>query len=181
MIYKPLLITILVAILLLIGPAQLLAGGSPKNVVAASRTTPLTIDGVLSEPVWEAAVPVGGFLQYDPAEGAPATERTTVRALFDDDNIYFGIFCHDSDPSGINRQLTRRDRTAQSDRVSVIIDSYHAHTTAFLFGVTVSGVQSDGVLSYDGLLYDVQWDAVWEAGLRGSGRRPSGSSRRPSP
>ncbi|HLF14285.1 MAG TPA: hypothetical protein VI932_05300, partial [Bacteroidota bacterium] len=116
----------LAAIVLPIGPAQLLAGGSPRNIVAAARTTPVTIDGVLSEPVWETAVPVGGFLQYNPAEGSPATERTTVRALFDDDNIYFGIFCHDSDPAGIDRQLTRRDRTAQSDRVSVIIDSYHA-------------------------------------------------------
>ena len=46
----------------------------------------------------------------------------------------------------------------------MIIDSYHDHTTAFLFGVTASGVQSDGVFSYDGLVYDVQWDAVWEAG-----------------
>ena len=164
MISKPLLIVSLAAIVLPIGPAQLLAGGSPRNIVAAARTTPVTIDGVLSEPVWETAVPVGGFLQYNPAEGSPATERTTVRALFDDDNIYFGIFCHDSDPAGIDRQLTRRDRTAQSDRVSVIIDSYHAHTTAFLFGVTASGVQSDGVFSYDGLVYDVQWDAVWDAG-----------------
>jgi hypothetical protein len=62
--------------------------------------------------------------------------------------------------------MTRRDRTAQSDRISIIIDSYHAHTTAFLFAVTVSGVQSDGVFSYDGLVYDVQWDAVWEAETR---------------
>jgi hypothetical protein len=143
-------------------PAPLPAGGSPRDIVATRRTSPLTIDGVLSEPAWDAAVPAGGFRQYDPEEGAPATERTTVRALFDDDNIYFGIFCYDSEPSLIDRQLTRRDRTSQSDRVSVIIDSYHGHTTAFLFGVAASGVQSDGVFSYDGLVYDVQWDAVWE-------------------
>ncbi len=161
---KPFLAALLLALLAAPGGGPLLAGGSPKNIVAAARTTPVTIDGVLSEPVWENAVPVAGFLQYDPAEGSPATERTTVRALFDDDNIYFGVFCHDSDPALIDRQLTRRDRTAQSDRVSVIIDSYHGHATAFLFGVTASGVQSDGVFSYDGILYDVQWDAVWEVG-----------------
>ena len=164
MISKPFLAALLLAALFAPGSGPLLAGGSPRNIVAAARTTPVTVDGVLSEPVWESAVQVGGFLQYDPAEGSPATERTTVRALFDDDNIYFGIFCHDSDPSLIDRQLTRRDRTAQSDRVSVIIDSYHGHETAFLFGVTASGVQSDGVFSYDGILYDVQWDAVWEVG-----------------
>jgi hypothetical protein len=154
----------LAAVLAFPPAAELFADGSPKNLVATHRSTAITIDGVLSEQAWEEAVPVGGFLQYDPVEGAPATERTSVRALFDDDNVYFGIFCHDGDPSAIDRQLTRRDRTGQSDRVSVIIDSYHAHATAFLFSVSASGVQSDGVFSYDGLLYDVQWDAVWEAG-----------------
>lgn len=145
------------------GPGAI-AGGSPRTIVAAQRATAITVDGVLSERAWEAAVPAGGFLQFDPSEGSPATERTVVRALFDDHNVYFGIFCHDDDPSSIERQLTRRDRTSQSDRVSVIIDSYHAHATAFLFGVSASGVQSDGVFSYDGLVYDIQWDAVWESG-----------------
>ncbi|HLA99962.1 MAG TPA: DUF5916 domain-containing protein, partial [Bacteroidota bacterium] len=137
-------------------------GGSVRNIVAAPRHSPVVLDGLLTEPAWDAAVPVGGFEQYDPDEGAAATENTTVRALFDDGNLYFGIFCFDADPSGIDRRLSRRDRTAQSDRVSVIIDSYHAHTTAFLFATTASGVQSDGVFSYDGLVYDVQWDVVWE-------------------
>ena len=154
----------IIAILALACHARLPASGSERNIVAFQRSSPVTIDGVLSEAAWNAAVPAGGFIQYDPAEGSPATEMTTVRALFDDDNIYFGIFLSDSDPAGIDHQLTRRDRSAQSDRVSVIIDSYHDHTTAFLFGVTASGVQSDGVFSYDGLVYDVQWDAVWEAG-----------------
>jgi hypothetical protein len=149
-------------LLLSLAPPTVSAGGSGRNIVAAAREGGIVLDGRLDDPAWDAAVPVGGFLQYDPQEGAPATEITTVRALFDDDNIYFGIFMADSDPSGIDRRLSRRDRTAQTDRVSVIIDSYHAHTTAFLFATTVAGVQSDGVFSYDGLVYDVQWDAVWE-------------------
>ncbi len=152
----------LAGILSLLAPRPLSAGGSGRNIVAVPLEGGIVIDGRLTDPAWEAAVPVGGFLQYDPEEGAVATEATTVRALFDDHHLYFGIFCADSDPSGIDGRLSRRDRTAQSDRVSVIIDSYHAHTTAFLFATTVAGVQSDGVFSYDGLVYDVQWDAVWE-------------------
>lgn len=153
----------IVAILAAAFHGRLPASGSERNIVAFPRSTPVTIDGVLSEPAWDAAVPTGGFLQYDPDEGSPATEPTAVRALFDDHNVYFGIFLGDSDPGGIDRRLTRRDRSAQADRISVIIDSYHDHSTAFLFGVTASGVQSDGIFSYDGLVYDVQWDAVWEA------------------
>src|SRR3990172_2359533 len=126
-------------LLLLTLPAAAPAGGSVRNIVAAPRHSPVVLDGLLTEPAWDAAVPVGGFEQYDPDEGAAATENTTVRALFDDGNLYFGIFCFDADPSGIDRRLSRRDRTAQSDRVSVIIDSYHSHTTPFLFATTASG------------------------------------------
>ena len=107
----------IIAILALACHARLPASGSERNIVAFQRSSPVTIDGVLSEAAWNAAVPAGGFIQYDPAEGSPATEMTTVRALFDDDNIYFGIFLSDSDPAGIDHQLTRRDRSAQSDRV----------------------------------------------------------------
>jgi len=153
---------LLLLLILCAAPPAASAGGSGKNIVATRLEGKIALDGLLDDPAWGQAVPVGGFLQYDPEEGAVATEQTTVRALFDDGNIYFGIFCADSDPSGIDTRLTRRDRTAQSDRVSVIIDSYHGHTTAFLFATTVSGVQSDGIFSYDGLVYDVQWDAVWE-------------------
>jgi hypothetical protein len=82
--------------------------------------------------------------------------------LYDDKALYVGVHCYDTDPSAITQQMTRRDRSVQSDRFSVIIDSYHDHSTAFLFSGSVSGVISDGILSQDGLVYDVQWDAVWE-------------------
>lgn len=147
---------------MLLAYGSLLGGTSPKNIVASRAAVPPRNDGFLDESVWSTAVPVMGFLQFDPEEGAPPTEQTSVRILYDDDALYVGIICRDSDPSGIISQLTRRDRSTQSDRVSVIIDSYHDHSTAFLFSGTVSGVQSDGLLSQDGLVYDVQWDAVWK-------------------
>jgi hypothetical protein len=144
-----------------------LAGGgtSPKAVVAArlpASVPPPRIDGDLSDAAWRLAVPISHFDQFDPEEGAPATERTTVSVLFDDNALYFGVKCYDSDPSGIVEQLSRRDRTLQSDKCTITIDSYHDHTTAYMFSGTVSGIQSDGVLSHDGLAYDGQWDAVWE-------------------
>ncbi len=151
----------LVFALLLFGNV-LIGGTSPKSIVAARTTASLKIDGYLSEADWQRAVPVGGFFQYDPDEGAKGTEETTARLLYDDDALYVGVVCSDSHPEEIVSQLTRRDRTTQADRISVIVDSYHDHSTAFLFSGSVSGVQTDGVLSHDGLVYDVQWDAVWE-------------------
>ncbi|MFI5252020.1 MAG: DUF5916 domain-containing protein [Bacteroidota bacterium] len=135
---------------------------TPKSAHATRLTHAISIDGMLNESDWKNAETFSDFRQFDPVEGVDPTEKTDVKLLYDDNALYVGIICHDSDPTGIVKQLTRRDRTVQSDRMSVMIDSYHDHQTAFLFSGSVSDVQSDGVLSNDGRVYDIQWDAVWE-------------------
>ncbi|TAK54777.1 MAG: hypothetical protein EPO24_12820 [Bacteroidetes bacterium] len=143
--------------------AQIVHAEVGERVVRATRThSQISIDGNLLEPSWELTPSISDFTQFDPEEGAEPTERTTIKVLYDDDALYVGIYCYDSEPAAIVQQLTRRDRTSQADRLSVMIDSYHDHNTAFLFSGSVSGVVSDGTLSHDGLVYDVQWDAVWD-------------------
>ncbi|MBI3195804.1 MAG: carbohydrate binding family 9 domain-containing protein [Ignavibacteriae bacterium] len=155
----PIFSTILWIFLFLI---SVVAQESDKNVIAVRITSPISLDGTLDEASWELASFVSDFKQFDPEESAEPTERTAVKILYDDNALYIGVKCYDSEPSEIEQQLTRRDRSTQADRLSVIIDSYHDHNTAFLFNGSVSGVVSDGVLSHDGLVYDVQWDAVWD-------------------
>ncbi|MDP2207387.1 MAG: DUF5916 domain-containing protein [Bacteroidota bacterium] len=139
----------------------LFAGSSPKNIVASRTNSSPIIDGLLDEATWLKAVPMSDFVQYDPVEGAEPTEKTTVRVLYDDYALYFGVICSDANPEGIRKQLTRRDRSSEADRFSITIDSYNDGQTGFVFAGTVSGVQSDGVLYHDGAMYDIQWDAVW--------------------
>ncbi len=157
---------VLISITYLIFGDALIGGTSIKNVVASRVNEPPKIDGILMEDVWQSAIAVSGFQQFDPDEGTSVTEETSVKILFDDGALYVGVICYDSNPERIVKQLTRRDRSVQADRFSVIIDSYHDHSTAFLFSGSVSGVQSDGILSQDGLIYDVQWDAVWDFDAR---------------
>ncbi|MBW3534365.1 MAG: hypothetical protein KY453_03970, partial [Gemmatimonadetes bacterium] len=54
------------------------------------------VDGVLDEAAWRAALPVTGFTQLDPVEGAPATEPTDVRILYDEDALYIAATLYDS-------------------------------------------------------------------------------------
>jgi hypothetical protein len=152
---------ITVGLLLLCWGEALIAGTNPKTIQSARTTSPIEIDGILSEAAWQSAPPVGDFLQFDPDEGKAPTESTDVRVLYDDDALYVGVTCLDSDPSSITGQLSRRDRSTQADKFSVFIDSYHDHRTAFFFSGSVSGVQTDALVSQDGLGYDLQWDAVW--------------------
>ncbi|HTK82449.1 MAG TPA: DUF5916 domain-containing protein [Bacteroidota bacterium] len=150
------------AALVLLGSGILLGGTSNKSIVAFRTKEAPRIDGLLSEEAWQATVPTEGFQQFNPDEGSPSTERTVISVLYDDDALYIGAHCYDSDPSGIVSLMSRRDRSLQADKLTVWIDSYHDHSIAFLFSGAVSGVQTDGILSQDGRVYDVEWDAVWD-------------------
>ena len=104
-------------------------------VVTVSRARgEVSVDGRLDETAWSAATPVSSFTQRDPNAGAPATERTEVRFLFDGDAVYIGARLHDS--SGrVSTRLGRRDNDLSgSDWFTVTLDSYHSHPTAFAFG-----------------------------------------------
>src|SRR6266446_7043612 len=93
-------------------PAQLPSQSIGQRRIQAVRITEaLKIDGLLDEAAWSLAQPATAFLQQQPTEGTPASERTEVRALFDDKNIYFGIRAFDSDAKHINA----RERVGDAD------------------------------------------------------------------
>src|SRR5687768_13123444 len=98
--------------------------GEAPSATAARRTGPVAIDGKMDEAAWQAATPVTQFTQYDPNEGQPASERTEARILVDDVAVYVGMRLYDSDPSGIQSQLARRDESIEGDLVEVAFDSY---------------------------------------------------------
>src|SRR5262245_65967875 len=65
-----------------------------SRVATAVRVTgEITLDGTLEEPDWKLVAPATGFVQYRPNTGEPAQEQTEARFLYDDDNLYVGIYC----------------------------------------------------------------------------------------
>ena len=135
-------------------------------VVTAARVAPASrpvVDGRLDDPAWTLATPIGGLMQRDPQEGAPATERVEVRMLYDAEALFIGARLFDSSPQGIIRRLGRRDANTHSDDFRVLLDSYHDRRTAFEFIVNAAGVKRDVLLGNDGGYSDDSWDAVWEA------------------
>src|SRR5687767_350048 len=87
------LLSIALAAVTALLPAPLLASAQnpiPKAsgvaIASAQRiTTAPVIDGRLDEQTWLAAPAIEGFVQREPADGAPVSERTVVRVLFDAD------------------------------------------------------------------------------------------------
>lgn len=149
-------------LMLAVVPLLLSAGNNPKKAVAARTTVAPRIDGRLDEPEWQLAKPETEFWQQNPAEGEPATQKTEVRFLYDAEALYVSCMMEDRDPSKIMARLARRDDEVVTDWVSVRIDSYHDHQTAFEFTVSAAGVKIDILQFNDGDDEDDSWDAVWD-------------------
>ena len=135
---------------------------SPRRIKAILATESIKIDGQLDEAVWSLGQPATDFRQERPTEGAPATERTEVRVLFDDKNVYFGIRAFDSDASQINaRDLVRDSSFPNDDRIEILLDTYHDRRNAFRFAVNPLGTQQDALITDEGRDINVSWDGSW--------------------
>lgn len=128
---------------------------------AALRSSPITLDGRLDDAAWAAATPITNFTQQKPNEGAPATERTEIRILYDDDAIYIGARMYDSHgAAGVTSRLTRRDDDPQSDVLRIDFDPYRDRLHSVEFDVNPAGWKGDATD------YDRSWDPVWESASR---------------
>ena len=143
--------------------------GTPSVLRAHPLQASLSVDGQLDEPEWQQAVAIDNFLQFEPDEGAPATQKTEVRVLYGANNVYFGVQLYDDEPQDIQRTLGQRDELNQADWFVVSIDSYFGKRTAFVFGVNAAGVQFDAIRTGasfgPGGGMDESWDAVWASGV----------------
>jgi len=134
---------------------------------AARRSTPIVLDGRLDEAAWQAARPAADFRQAQPREGEPATQRTEIRFLFDDEALYVAARMYDTErAAGIRTRLLRRDSDlSDCDYVQLIFDSFHDHLGRVSFGVNPSGVKFDAY-GPGGANLDTSWDAVWDVSTR---------------
>ena len=135
-----------------------------RNAIAIRlEGDPPKLDGILDDAIWKIAPLHEGFHQRDPDEGKPATERTTFQVAYDDEALYFGIMCYDSEPKKIDKQLIRRDNVfVDADKVNINIDPHYNRQSAFWFSVHPSGSVTDGIIS-DNKYPDRTWDGVWDA------------------
>jgi hypothetical protein len=109
------------------------------------------VDGLVTEEFWSAIAPAGGFIQRNPDEAQPATERTEVRFAFDEDNLYIGIICFDSQPNEIVLTQNRRDGELENtDSVQILLDTFGDRQMGVIFGTTPTGIEFDAQVSKAG-------------------------------
>src|SRR5713226_5060399 len=140
----------LVALLALLpssGPAPVYSGRDGQlRVVVPRFEGSIVLDGVLDEPEWGAAARLTGFSQYRPVDGRPADDSTEVLVWYSPTAIYFGVRAFEAHGL-VHATLANRDKIANDDYVQILLDTYHDHRRALVFGVNPLGVQSDGTIS----------------------------------
>src|SRR5215207_292038 len=121
--------------------------GQPKTLPAVKATQAPRIDGSLNDSAWKQAPLASSFVQSFPNFGAPASARSDVRLLYDDEAVYIGAYLYD-DPSLIGKQITARDgeQRQNTDYFAVFFDTYNDQQNGFQFLVTTSNVQTDARL-----------------------------------
>ena len=132
------------------------------------------IDGVLDEAVWQTATPIDTFVQQEPREGQPASDRTEVRILYDSKHIYIGVYAHASEPVIATEMRRDADRLFDEDNFQIIIDTFHDSRNGYMFLTTPLGAKleqqvfDEGEGGGRGTTSNVNrnWDGVWDTAAR---------------
>jgi hypothetical protein len=110
----------------------------------------------------ERGVRVEGFLQRDPGDLTPVSERTEAYLSYDADNFYAIFVCRTSDPSTIRARMARREAMFSDDYVALFLDTFNDHQRAYEFFSNPLGIQADGI-STEGQGDDFSFDTVWRS------------------
>ncbi len=143
------------------------------HVVATRTAAAPLIDARLDDEAWVAARILTDFVQATPDEGAPASQRTEVRVVFDDDNVYIAAVLYETDPGAIIANVLKRDQQhTNNDSFTVTLDTYHDHRNGFYFETNAMGAKLEAQIIGEGgtsmvarILgegFNPDWDAVWD-------------------
>jgi hypothetical protein len=147
-----------------VAPSTITRDDHGKATVRALRlTAPLTVDGRLDEAVYTQNPPFGDLIQVVPATGQPATERTDLWLMYDDDNVYVGARVHDSAPPDkwvANEYRRDTNQLRQNDHIGIGLDTFYDRRSGFMFYATPLGGFSDYSTIDEGQP-NTDWNPVW--------------------
>ena len=144
-------------------PAVIVRDASGVTLRATRIGQRIDIDGDLDEEVYEQVQSMSDFIQNDPVEGAPATERTEVWLLFDDDNVYVVARCWETRPDRIVANEMRRDniRVVRDDNFAWSFDTFYDRRNVIMFEVTAVGGRIDAQTTNESQV-NLDWNPIWD-------------------
>ena len=153
-------------------PAEPVEAATSRGLNIRRVTHPPTLEDFLSmHPSARVAgemTRVTGFIQRDPDDGRPATQKTDVYLGYDQSKLYAVFVCFDSHPKLVRAHMARREDVFADDSVELMLDTFHDQRRGYAFIINPYGIQWDATWSESGG-FDSSWDAVWDS----RGRRTS--------
>jgi len=145
-------------------PEVVTRNASGDAAIRATRlTTPIVLDGRLDEEVYNTTRHISDFIQQEPLEGRPASERTDVWVFFDDQHVYITARNWESEPG--RRVMTDMQRDSRNlynnDHFAVLFDTFFDRRNGYYFYANAQGGLSDGQLGNESP--NNNWNGIWEA------------------
>lgn len=113
---------------------------------------------------------VEGFIQRNPKDGAPSSQRTEVYLGYDDKHFYAVFVCFDSEPSEVRARMVRREDISDDDAVELMLDTFNDQRRAYAFRANPFGIQLDAIFT-EGIEeedakrpgFDSSYDTLWHS------------------
>jgi hypothetical protein len=144
------------------------SGRRTVQAVRLAEGERIAIDGVLDEAVWKRTAPATDFIMQDPILGGTPTESTEVHFAFNNDHLYMGVICRDSEPDKLLGNTRKRDEfLSADDRFMWTMDTFLNQQTGYFFEMNPSGLMADALMGPGGS-NNREWDGIWNARVRRS-------------
>ncbi|MBM3819596.1 MAG: carbohydrate binding family 9 domain-containing protein [Acidimicrobiia bacterium] len=144
---------------LLAWPAQ-----AQPTLRAVRLAAPLEIDGRLDEAFYGTTPSISDFVQIEPVEGMPATEKTELWIGFDAANVYVTFRNWESRPDLVVAKEMRRDNTTiytGDDNVTFFFDTFYDRRNGVEFTVNAIGGRIDGQ-TFNDRQWSGDWNTIWD-------------------
>ncbi len=124
-----------------------------------------SIDGDLGDPAWARAARAATFL--DTVTGTPTHDQTEALLTYDDQCLYIGFKCHESDPSAIvARETIRNADMSGDDTICLRLDTFRTCKGDDQATFTVNPAGTRAAHFAGGRAGKLEWQGDWQAATR---------------
>ncbi|MBK8248145.1 MAG: carbohydrate binding family 9 domain-containing protein [Gemmatimonadetes bacterium] len=133
--------------------------------VRRARTKPV-LDGRLDDEVWQEALPLDRFVQYEPVDAVLPPQPSIGRVAYDGEFLYIGFRAFERSRDDIRATIHPRERGGElDDKIAMSVDTYNDNRRTYVFRVSPANLQFDGVKT-EGQRTDDTPDFVWYSAAR---------------
>ena len=140
-------------------------GSAAMQIKVEKSKEVISLDGELTEEIWQNAELLTDFTQNFPTDSLIACGNTEIYFAYDEDQFYIAAKCYTSGNDFTVQSLRRDYGFGGNDNISFMLDTYNDQTNAYLFGMNPFGARREALISDGGQSFEdfnPSWDNKWD-------------------